>query len=436
MIAFKTIFLILLTTHLAYGSSEVSFQENGSLNLSKDITSFGEFSLEDEWEVNKYKATVKGSLKARYFLGPGNVMIALPELYLSKVRGQTRQDIGRVKLDWLSQENFWGLGVINGHLGFNFLDSDSEGSVGFQLTKNFKKSSLKFFGSIVHIPSIYPGHVFNDGEISAGNEWSKLPPSELKFLEGTAPVNYELITPDFTKLLLRPSVGFRYQRNFGNADLSLFGMIKPENKLRIGAYGHYDQLNGESAKMRVRAYSINQTVYGGELNIPILYTNLKLSAVWTTPDEKYTDDFTPESYENYQFETDLNSERHLMASIYFPFDDGEFELNYISSSRKLLSKARRRSEGSEDVFSDELRFVNGIGLLFRRDFTDNFSFFTKWMVDAGRADQLIKSEASYNLQQKYQFTLGAQFLNVPDDESFWSSYRSNDMIYGRLSFKF
>ena len=195
-------------------------------------------------------------------------------------------------------------------------------------------------------------------------------------------------------------------------------MIKPENKLRIGAYGHYDQLNGESAKMRVRAYSINQTVYGGELNIPILYTNLKLSAVWTTPDEKYTDDFTPESYENYQFETDLNSERHLMASIYFPFDDGEFELNYISSSRKLVSKARRRSEGSEDVFSDELRFVNGIGLLFKRDFTDNFSFFTKWMVDAGRADQLIKSEASYNLQQKYQFTMGAQFLNVPDDESF------------------
>ena len=62
--------------------------------------------------------------------------------------------------------------------------------------------------------------------------------------------------------------------------------------------------------------------------------------------------------------------------------------------------------------------MNGIGLLFRRDFTDNFSFFTKWMVDAGRADQLIKSEASYNLQQKYQFTLGAQFLNVPDDESF------------------
>ena len=120
MIAFKTIFLILLTTHLAHGSSEVSFQENGSLNLSKEFTSFGEFTLEDEWEVNKYKATVKGSLKARYFLGPGNIMIALPELYLSKVRGQTRQDIGRVKLDWLSQENFWGLGVINGHLGFNF----------------------------------------------------------------------------------------------------------------------------------------------------------------------------------------------------------------------------------------------------------------------------------------------------------------------------
>ena len=87
-------------------------------------------------------------------------MIALPELYLSKVRGQTRQDIGRVKLDWLSQENFWGLGVINGHLGFNFLDSDSEGSVGFQLTKNFKKVFFKVLWKYCSYTLDLPGTCF------------------------------------------------------------------------------------------------------------------------------------------------------------------------------------------------------------------------------------------------------------------------------------
>ena len=58
------------------------------------------------------------------------------------------------------------------------------------------------------------------------------------------------------------------------------------------------------------------------------------------------------------------------------------------------------------------------------------------MVDAVRADQLLKAEASYLWKQKYTITLGGQFLNVPDDESFWSSFRSNDMIYARASFKF
>ena len=185
--------------------------------------------------------------------------------------------------------------------------------------------------------------------------------------------------------------------------------------------------------MRVRAYSINQTVYGGELNIPILYTNLKLSAVWTTQMKN-----TPMTSRLNLMKTTslncLNSERHPWHQL-APFDDGEFELNYISSSRKLVSKARRRSEGSEDVFSDELRFVNGIGLYLKEILLTIFHFsLSGWSTLDGRST--IKSEASYNLQQKYQFTMGAQFLNVPDDESFWSNYRSNDMVYGRVSFKF
>lgn len=423
----------------AFAAGNIQYAQFQRLNTpnnpGEEINSFAEINFSDVWDVKKYNATTKGNASIRYYPTGKQTMFSLGEFFIEKQRGDTRVRMGRQVLDWTDGEKFWGIGAFNGIKGFNLIDSDQEGLTGIEVQRKMWGGVVKAFGSILHIPTMNPGYIFRNGEIVGLNEWSKLPPSTLNFREGTAPVRYDLMTPELNDLLLRPSYGLSFQKQLAKVNLSFFGMIKPENRLRTGAYGYYEQDEVDQARMKIRAYSINHTVAGGTVAFPILDVKVKIGAMSVKPDVNYHDDFEPESYENYQYETDLYDERHIFASVFLDAEEGNFHLHYISSRRDLVMEARRNSGGT-NVFGGELRFENALGMDYTRLIGDSWFVKARYIGDLNLGDKIFKGELSYRHKSGASVTGGVQVLEVPEDSSYWATYRSNDTMYANFSYNF
>ena len=78
--------------------------------------------------------------------------------------------------------------------------------------------------------------------------------------------------------------------------------------------------------MRIRGYTLNHTVYGGQVSIPVGDLNINMGAMYVEPDPTSAEKFEPESYENYQYEPDIYRERYYTASIVGAWGTGGFSL--------------------------------------------------------------------------------------------------------------
>ena len=74
----------------------------------------------------------------------------------------------------------------------------------------------------MYLPELNPGYQFIDGKIIGNNEWSRMPPSEIRFREGRAPVKFELIEPDIKELISKQSFGVHFDRDLDWVSLSFW----------------------------------------------------------------------------------------------------------------------------------------------------------------------------------------------------------------------
>jgi len=104
-------------------------------------------------------------------------------------------------------------------------------------------------------------------------------------------------------------------------------------------------------------------------------------------------------------------------------------LNYI----KLLSDNER---GSDDFFSDTVKWKNTIGARVRYYFDDFFNVMIDLKYDMTRKDNILKAEANYMLFKKASINIGMELIKAPDENSYWAVYRANDAVYSSLKFLF
>ena len=95
-----------------------------------------------------------------------------------------------------------------------------------------------------------------NGDITAPNEWSKMPPEQV-YYSAKVPIYYELEMPEMKTIIFQPSVGARVNMNWSEqGGVSVYGLYKPENQVRLNATGHYEQDKEEQARVRARPLSI------------------------------------------------------------------------------------------------------------------------------------------------------------------------------------
>ena len=77
-----------------------------------------------------------------------------------------------------------------------------------------------------------------------------------------------------------------------------------------------------------------------------------------------------------------------------------------------------------------------MGLLLGYKANDKFKASLNLKYDLKTEDTILKNEIIYRPAKHLQLALGAELLRSPQDESYWSSFRSNDLIYSNLAIVF
>ena len=413
----------------------LQFQRLNTPNNPGTANSWYGFGYHDSWKLKKYKARTHANISARHFTQGKSTIFSIQEAYIERVRGNTTITSGRQVLDWYPMEKFWTLGKLNGLRSFSLTEEEREGLVGLKLKRKMWGGEVDIFGSLLYLPELNPGYQFVDGNIVGNNEWSRMPPTQIRFREGRAPVRFELIEPDIKKLISKQSFGVNFKRDLDWVSLSVFGMVKPETKLRVGAYGYYEQINDDAAKMRIRGFSLSHSVYGGYLNFPIGDFNLKVGGMFIEPDPNSAEKFTPEAFENYQYEPDIYKERYYTASLSSAWGHGGISFNYISGKEERIKKFDE-SSSAEPLFGSEMKWKNALGVHVYYQFFDRFTLNGKVQADIEKLDRLIKAEVKYRYSSFAEIMVGGEILDAPDDSSFWSGFRSNDSTYAKFSYIF
>ncbi len=441
----KKIALILVTSILAldghcaqigYGTTK-SVETQGQANDSDWLS----LSFDSKFRKRRYNGYMDADL--RLYTGNSSYLYSVPQAYI-QYRTSRRSDIavGRKLVDWNPADQTWELGNINGMQGYNLTGDKQEGLFGLHANRRINKNwNIKLFGSAFYAPSLNPAYEIKDGKISSNTPWQAAPPTKMRMKGVDTPIYYEVGEYNVSDIVLQESLGGNLSYNWRGGEVSVYGMYKPENKLRINAEGKLrkgadevhvvatPQVNhhfvyGMGVKQKVNR---RVKVSGGfEVIDPNsdLKSDLGLGIVNPTLIKNNKRDFDSDYIKvepSYQKQTYV----HMGAQYDTPIC--KMGLNYLYNF----------SEQSGDaVFGDAVKWHNAVGVTVDYDFNDNLSMLFDFKYDIEMGDNIIKKELSYRFLNQMSIAVGLELLKAPRDDSYWSVYRENDTVYSNFGYSF
>lgn len=377
-----------------------------------------------------------GDLKL-YFQDNNAVNFSIQEAYARYKNENYQLFVGRKILDWNINEKYWSLGYLNGNQAFTLLSTEEEGVTGMLLKKETQNWEFDFLLSYLFVPSINPEVDFKNGEVQSRSDWVRLPPKKTVVSGLEVPIFYNKPKYNISKIVFNKSLGGNIKYKWSSVGgLSAFAVYKPENRLRVNAGAYYDNTLG---KVVVDADpTVNHHAYYG-IQVYQAFGDVKVRGglSYVDPNAKLGRDF-PVDISNARkiFKSDYftinpryEKEAYSHASANLDRQSYALSLNYIH----LLTKSMR---GNDDFFSDSVKWKRAFGGSLLMRFTDSFHALIDMKYDLERFDNILKSEVRYNYHDKAIFALGLEILKAPKDESYWSYYRANDMLYSTIGFIF
>jgi len=411
----------------AEAATAVSYQELGRMNTPATNNASNRWFGIDFDKYKEFKGRYSGYMKfhARH-LGENGPIFSAPEAYFDVHRGNTGVTYGRQIMNWNPHEQFWLLGDLNPQRGFNLLEQDMEGLAGIKLRHQQDNFSLELFGSYLYIPQLNPTYKIKDGKIDAPTEWSKLPPSSVFYNDAVVPIYYDLELPEMKTVLFQPSVGGRLSMNWNEkGGVSVYGLYKPENQVRFNATGFYEQDVEERARVRAKPFVNHHWIYGAEVEQSFGDIQWQLGAMAVIP-EKGGDP-------TFEFEP---------LKIEPVYEDYIYGFNTLKLEQDEFSVAVHHIESfsppgqEENVFGKKIHWQSATGIQGTYLFNDKWSSNVSYRYDWQLGDIQLVGAVTYKMSRNAAASLGLEMLEVPNKNSYWSSFRSNDTSYARLNYAF
>jgi hypothetical protein len=342
-------------------------------------------------------------------------------------------------LDWHGNEKFWQLGHVNGLRGFRLMDQKREGLTGFHYRNKDGRLYSKMFFSIFYIPTLNPRLKVEEGRVSSNADWVKKPPKRTLIAEKEVDIFYDLNDPSLKEIFLQKSLGLNMSYHFDEGKISGFALYKPETNLRINAEAYFDPALGEVV-VNANPVANHHAVFGAEFEqkFGLDKTGL-LGITYIDPNSKLGKDFDSLSIEfnrNSTFESDFfkiepqyNEELYIHASLIW--DRPTFQLSF--HGLKYLSD---HEKGSDDFYSETVKWKNSLGVGSLYSFNDRHSIAATIRYDISRKDNLLNTEYQYKPWKSTWISVGAEMIKSPQIESYWSAYRANDTGYFNIGHLF
>lgn len=383
----------------------------------------------DDAKSEDLDAYAEGDLRL-YFQDNNDLAYSLQEAYLKGKFNDYEWHLGRRILDWNQNEHYWGLGYLNASQGFSLLGDDLEGVSGLFVKKQFGDIEIEGMISYFFIPALNPAIDIKNGEVRTKNDWVRLPPTRTLYNARVIPLYYQIGEVDYSKILFNKSMGLNARYLYAKGWFSAFALYKPENRLRINASAAYDP---NLDKVVVSANpTVNHHAYYGVLWQHWMGSTRALGGLsYVDPNTKIGKDLNLLSIENgrQEFESEYFSikpryDREAYSHFSLNFDRGSYalSLNYIH----LLSNNIR---GADDFYSDTVKWKRALGAKVDYSFNDRFSMEVNYKYDVSRKDEVLKAELKYEYLRRVTCAIGVEALKAPREDSYWTYYRSNDIVY-------
>ena len=386
---------------------------------------------------NSFDHFLSGDLRF-YFQDNNALNYSVQEAYGVYQRDDVSLTIGRKILDWNTNEKYWSLGYLNATQSFTLLSTEEEGVTGAILKKRFGDFSFEILGSYLFVPQINPSIDFKNGEVESRSEWMRLPPRRTVVNGLEVPISYQVTDYKIDKIVFNKSLGANLGYDWTGGGISAFAIYKPENKLRVNASAYYDNLNTGKVIVTADPTINHHAYYGAQLHHAFGDIKARGGLSYIDPNAKLGKDFLVDlsnarktfSSQYFNINPRYDKEAYATASlIYDKHRKYKISLNYIH----LLSSNIR---GNDDFFSDTVRWKSTFGGGIHYYFNDSFDAAVDLKYDVIRKDNIVKGEVKYNYYQKVYVALGLEILKAPDNNSYWSYYRTNDTLYSTIGFIF
>lgn len=387
--------------------------------------------------ISKVDAFFEGDFRL-YFQDNNSFNYSLQEAYVSYKNANYDLYIGRKTLDWNENEKYWSLGYLNSLQAFTLLSTEEEGVTGIHFNQRRGEFEYDILLSYLFIPQVNPSVDFKNGEVHSKSEWMRLPPTSTVINGTQVPIYYKVKDYQYSKILLNKSLGFNLKYKYHNGIFSAFAIYKPENKLRINAEAYYDNVVLNKVVVEADPTVNHHAYYGVQWSQAFGDVKVKGGLSYVDPNAKLGKDIpifdinnSRKTFDSDYFKISPRYDReaysHFSANIFRHKYD--LTLNYVH----LLSKNIR---GSDDFFSDTVKWKRAVGMGITYYFNDKFSLLADFKYDLERFDNIIRSEVKYNFRNLINVTLGLEMLKAPKDNSYWSYYRAADTVYSAVGFYF
>lgn len=367
--------------------------------------------------------------------------VSLPEAYITYtgVAGD-EYTLGRKILDWNSSEKFWQLEHLNGQRSFALMDDTQEGALGLMIDNPSGSFRSQFFLSYFYVPTLTPHLDVEDGSVVTRSGWYKLPPRRANTDFGTYDLSYEVDRPNSRDVFLQKSLGVRLSYEFNNGvNISSYAIYKPEPRVRINAA--VDFVENRTAFVRAGAAVNHHFVSGGELKYDIneeIKTHVGVTFI--DPTARLAGDLD-------SLTAKISTEQQEFSNRYIEINP-KFEnevysygaIHFIKPIYRIslqgLKYFTEHNQGSDEVYSETTRWDTAVGISGSYALTERLLTSAALRYDLVRKDNLLRGDINYNPFNNLVFGFAVELLKAPNEDSFWSPYRSQDTVTSYIQYRY
>jgi hypothetical protein len=429
-------------------TSSISYESSQLINQS----SSGEFDAVgadpvSNWAIWSMGYSDRAGPVLRQFSGQiqynqyaGDLVYTVPELYIQYEDSKRfRVSAGRRELDWNPLEKFWMIGEINPLQGLYLQDSTQEGLMGIQLDYPWGPFDLSLFVSYLYVPQMNPRHSIDDGKVTTASRWSTLPPSATMINGNLVPIYYTLESTSVGDVIWQQSLGTRLDYTWSSGRFGGFGLYKPENRLRMRGDAYYDQQQ-ESVIVKVEPLVNHQLIYGFHGEQRLGNFTLQAAAVVVDPNARVSADLLV--IDPIRLERNDRTVHSQFFTIAPKFYKQRFVMADLTWKRdrwvagiKAIKQLEEQPVTGDDFYGERSRWQSAVGgeLSFEMD---KSNFQAEMRYDFEHQANLLALRADYQLIKQINLSLSLEMIEVGSDDSYWSAYRTNDVVYSRITYLF